>query len=95
MSPLATLQTGMTPETYQAIESIFEQFDQRVATLENAILMGDSEFDPARSGERELSRCSTCTHCAATATTLSSTTATPSTVVGPTNDPAAILWQTK
>lgn len=38
VSPLATLQNGMMQDTYQAIELIFEQFDQRIATLENAVI---------------------------------------------------------
>jgi hypothetical protein len=39
LSPLATLQTGMSPETFQAMEMIFDQFDQCFAAIENAIMM--------------------------------------------------------
>src|ERR1700735_1531033 len=49
-NPYATLQAGVPPQTYEAMEAIFNSFDQRFALLESATLSAQVIQDAIQAG---------------------------------------------
>ena len=49
-NPYDTLQAGVTPQTFQAMEAIFGSFNQRVAFLENTTLSAQAIQDAIQAG---------------------------------------------
>ena len=50
MNPYATLQAGIPPQTYEAMEAIFNSFNQRFALLESATLSAQVVQDTIQAG---------------------------------------------